>query len=76
MHQITLLVSQNVLVNHTNEHSCHSMRSKCPPPACAHNLRWSRQHWRCSGQIQNKFGSSIFAGRRCHESLFHRHFAV
>ena len=27
MHQITLTVSQNVLVNHINEHSCQSMCS-------------------------------------------------
>jgi len=58
-------------VNHINEHSGHcSMRSKCPPPACTYDLRWSRQHRWCPGQSQSKFGSSIFAGRRCHESLF------
>jgi len=44
VHQITLTVSLNVLINHINEHSDHSMRSKCPPPACTHDLRWSHQH--------------------------------
>jgi len=47
------------------------MRSKCPPPACTHDLWWSCQHWWCSGQSQNKFAPSVFAGRRCHKSLFH-----
>jgi len=53
-----------------------SMRSKCPPPAYTHDLRWSCQHWWRSYQSQNKFASSVFAGRRCHESLFHTRFAV
>jgi len=30
MHQITLTASQNVLMNHINEHSVQSMCSKCP----------------------------------------------
>jgi len=38
MHQITLTVSWNVLVNHINEHLCQSMRSKCPPKAHAHMI--------------------------------------
>jgi len=70
MHQITLAVSSNVLVNYINEHSCQSMRSKCPPSARTHDLRWFHQHWRYSGQSQI-FTSSVFAGRWCHESLFH-----
>jgi len=41
---VTLTVPPNVLVNHINEHSGQSMRSKCPPPACTHDLRWSCQH--------------------------------
>jgi len=40
MHQISLTVSQNVLMNHINEHLCHSMHLKCPPPTCTY-LRWS-----------------------------------
>jgi len=44
MHQITLTVSQNVFVNHTNDHSGQRMSSKCPPPACTRDLRWSCQH--------------------------------
>jgi len=27
-------------------------------------------------QRQTKFASSVFAGRRCHESLFHTHIVV
>jgi len=53
-----------------NEHSGQSMRLKCPPPACRHDLRWSCRHVWCSGQSQNKFASSVFEGRRCHEYLF------
>jgi len=30
--------------HNTNEQQFHSMCSKCPPPACIHDLRWSR-HW-------------------------------
>ena len=41
MHQLILTVSQNILVNHLNEHSRQSMYSKCPPPACTHDLRRS-----------------------------------
>jgi len=58
------------------KHSGQSMRSKCPSSACTHDLRWSRQHWWLSSHSQNKFESSVFTGRRCHESLFHTHFAV
>jgi len=60
MHQITLTVSQNVLVNHTNEHSCYSMYSKCPLPACTHDLRWWRQHRRCSGQNSKQVYTKSF----------------
>jgi len=70
MHQITLTVSQNVLVNHINEHSCQSICSKYPPSACTHDSKWSRQHrWRC-GQSQNKFAWSVFEGHLCNESCF------
>jgi len=34
------------------------------------------RHGWCSGQSQNKFASSIYTGRRCHESLFHTRIAV
>jgi len=44
MLQITLIVLSNVPMNHVNEHSFQSMCSKCPPPACTHDLRWSH-HW-------------------------------
>jgi len=60
MHQITLTVSRNVLMNHIHEHSCQSMCSKCPPPVCTHDLRWSRQHRWCSSQSRNKFASWRF----------------
>jgi len=50
--------------------------------ACVQSVHHQHAHmisdchrW-CSGQSQNKFASSVFAGRRCHESLFHTRFAV
>jgi len=42
-------------MNHINEHSGQSMRSKCPSPACTHDLRCWCQQWWCSSQSQNKF---------------------
>jgi len=63
-------------VNHINEHLGQSMRSKCPLPACTHDLRWPPQHRWCFGQSQNKFLSRVFAGRRCRESLFHTRISV
>jgi len=39
-------------MNHRNEYPGQSMCSKCPPPACTHDLRWSHQHRWCSGQSQ------------------------
>jgi len=52
MHQITLIVSQNVLMTepyNTNEQFC-NMFSKCPPPAHIHDLRLSR-HWSIAASI-------------------------
>jgi len=34
------------------------------------------QHRWCPGQSQTKFASSVFAGRRCHESFFHTRIAI
>ena len=47
------------------------MCSKCPPPAHTHDLKLSR-HWSIAASITfcSKFASSIFAGHRCHTSLF------
>jgi len=45
MPQITLTVSQNVLVNHISEHAGQNIRSKCPPPACTHDL--IPEHYQC-----------------------------
>jgi len=69
---------KNVQMNHiiqiNNNLAC-SMCSKCPPPARIHDLRLSR-HWSITAsmtfyvQSQPKFVSSIFAGHRCHKSLF------
>ena len=52
MHQIALTVSQNVLENHINVHSRQSMCSKCPPPACTYDRRWSR-HWSIAASMMS-----------------------
>jgi len=69
MYQITLTVSQNIPVNHINEHSCQSMCSKRPPPARTHDLS-------VDVLVITWFASSVFAGRPCHESLFHTRIAI
>jgi len=44
MHQITLTVSQNVLMNHINEHSCQNMCSKFAPSAHTHTHTHTHTH--------------------------------
>jgi len=80
MYQITLTVSQNVLVNQINEHSRQSVCLRCPPAARTHDLRWSL-YWSIAALMMSwssrtKFASRVFAGRWCHESLFHTHIAA
>ena len=78
MRQITLTVSQNVLVSHINEHSCHSMRLKCPPRASTLISDGHASINNVPVKVQTSLhqASSIFVGRRCHEYLSHAHFAV
>jgi len=69
-----------VVVNHVNEHSFQSMRSKCPPPACTHDLRQS-SHWSVAALVMswskpNQVCLEHFHRSSMSESSFHKRIAV
>jgi len=73
MHQITLTVSKNVLLNHINEHSGH-VQSVHQQHACTRDLKRSR-HWSIVASIMSEVKTTVFAGRR-HLESFHTRIAV